>query len=85
MWLWMQLLWRPAHGITSKVPDVFLSEGGTFRARGDSPGGQGVLPLSALGVLPLVHGQVPHDTVVQRVDGRRQAALAGALPYPRQP
>ena len=77
LWLWMEHLWRPAHGMGYKAPDVFLCEGGAVCARGGSPGGQRVLPPVAQGVLPRVHGQVPYDTVAHTVDGRWQAAWRG--------
>ena len=68
LWLWMQHLWWPAHGIGYKAPDDFLCEGGAVCARGGGPGGQRVLPPLAQGVLPRVHGQVPYDTVAHTVD-----------------
>ena len=77
LWLWMQHLWRPTHGVGYKAPDVCLCEGGAVRARGGSPGGQRALPPLAQGVLPRVHGQVPYDTVAHTVDSRRQAAWRG--------
>ena len=71
LWLLMQHVWRPAHGIGYKAPDVVFCEGGAVFAQGGSPGKQRVLPPFAHGVLPRVHGQVPYDTVAHTMDGRR--------------